>query len=480
MKQFRHIWQVLLSLCLMLQIGVTYAAVDLSPLQKVDALIQEKLPNTSIGIVLQDAKTGKVLYERRANENFLPASTTKLISSSAALFALGPDYHFETAAKIDPANLKEGVLTGDLFIQFTGDPSLTTDNLRELIKEVKAFGIKEIVGDIVIDNTRFQGPNYAMGWAWNSLPWAFSAPVTSIILNENRVNLLLTPNKTLGEKAVLAVAPEETTKVDIIHDIVSVSESEANERCQIMLDINSQNEVTAYGCWPAKETADTLKVALQNPVILARGIIADTLKAESIKLTGQIALGTPHKTLKTIAFHHSKPLSELLKTVLQESNNIYADSLLKTIGVAQNQQGSFQTGVLATLDVLNKNLGLETAHIRLKDGSGLSRYNAVSPNYFARLLFGMYHSKAYSKIFRESLAVSGMLGTLKNRVIAPDLGGQVQAKTGSMIGTSSLAGYLTSRNKEELIFVIMINNALADQKEIMSLENSLCEIFASI
>lgn len=458
--------------------------IDTAQLQKIEGLLHQKLPNTSVGIVLQDAKTGKILYERRANENFVPASSTKLLTSAAALFSLGPNFQYETVAKIDNAFLKDGVLSGlggDLFIQFGGDPSLTTEDIRNLMKAVRQAGVKEIAGDIVIDNTKFQGPNYAQGWSWNSLPWAFSAPVTSIIINENQIKLNMIPSKTLGEKANLELAQDEKSKINITHDIVSVAESEANDRCQIMIDMNSQNEITAYGCWPAKETADTLKVAVQNPVLLARQTIQEALKAEDIKLSGQIALGVPPKDLKTIAIHRSKPLSELLKPVLQDSNNIYADSLIKVLGLQRYQQGSFQAGVLAVQDILAKNLGFEAAGVRLQDGSGLSRYNAISPNHLARILYGMYQNKNFNKMFRDSMAVSGEVGTLKNRMSAFDLNGQVHAKTGGMIGTSALAGYLTTRSiKQDLIFVIMINNAIDSQQDIKAFENSLCELFASL
>lgn len=458
--------------------------IDTVQLQKIDELLQQKLPNTNVGIVLQDAKTGKILYERRANENFLPASSTKLLTAAAALFSLGPNFQFETIAKIDPAYLKDGVLSGlggDLFLQFGGDPSLTSDDIRNLIKSVRQAGIKEINGDIVIDNTKFQGPNYAQGWSWNSLPWAYSAPVTSIIINENLVRLELTPNKTLGEKATLALAPEEKTKINISHDIVSVAESEANERCQIMVDMNSQNEITAYGCWPIKEDSEILKVAVQNPILLARQIINEALKEENITLSGQIALGVPPKELKVIASHRSKPLNEMLKPVLQDSNNIFADSITKTMGIQRFQQGSFQSGVLAILESLSKNLGFDSSGIRLQDGSGLSRYNAISPHHLARVLYGMYQNKNFGKVFRDSLAVSGEAGTLKNRMSSFDLNGQVHAKTGNMIGASALAGYLTTRNsKQDLVFVIMINNSIDQAQDLKAFENSLCELFASL
>ncbi len=453
---------------------------DLKQLQKVENIIQQKMPNASVGIVLQDAKTGKVLYERRANENFLPASSTKLLTAAAMLYVLGSDYKYETSIKMNPDSLKKGTMTGDIYIKFSGDPSLTTADLKSLIKELKSLGINEIVGDIVIDNTRYQAPNYALGWSWNSLPWGFSAPVTTIILNENKVKLNITPSKTLGERAKLTIAADEITKLNISDDIISVSESDANERCQIMMDINSQNEVTAYGCWPAKDKTDTLKVALQNPNLLARQLIAETLKELKIKLSGQIAWGAAPNEVKTMASHHSNALSELLKPLLQDSNNIYADSFAKTLGAEIYNQGTFQSGVAAIKGALAKNLGLDVSSIRMQDGSGLSRYSVLEPNHLARVLYGMYHHRDFNAIFRGSLAVSGEIGTLKNRMSAFDLNGQVHGKTGGMIGTSSLAGYLTTRNKQDLIFVIMLNNAVQDAEELHNFENSLCELFATI
>lgn len=447
---------------------------------RIETLIQQKLPHAQVGILLQDAKTGQLLYSRRVHENFLPASTTKLLSTTAALLKLGPDFRFETNVKINPNQLKQGKLQGDLIIQFKGDPSFTTENLLNLIKNIKNAGIKEINGDILIDNTYYSGLLHSLGTSWDSLPWAYAAPATAIILNENKVNLVLTPSKTIGEKASLTLAPEETSnKINISNDIISVTESEAKELCQVSIETNSQNEITAYGCWPSKETSDPISVAIQNPALLARQWILEGIKKENIKLKGQITLGGSAAELKTIASHTSKPLFDLIKIVLQDSNNIYADSITKTLGHHQFEKGSFATGVLSIKEILSKNLGIDTSTIKLQDGSGLSRYNAFSPYHLAKLLRGMYHHTYFNQYYKPAFPTSGETGLLSHRMKTFDLNGHVQAKTGTMTGTSSLAGYMTSNNKQDRIFVIMINQATIDPKELKNIENNLCEILAA-
>jgi len=443
---------------------------------KVEKLIQQMLPNTPVGIYLEDAKTGKVIYERRSNETFQPGSNTKLFSAAASLFILGPKFQYETSLLVNPDTFKSGVVNGDLYVKFSGDPSLTTLDLQNLVKDLKNAGVKQITGNIVLDNTLFKDPVYGPGWGWCNLNWYYAAPITAIMLNENKIKVVLTPNKTLGEKGSVALAEDEITQFQIKSDIISVTETDAEKNCRLDVDINENNDISMTGCWPAKDKADTLKVAIKNPTHLAEQILLESFKTENISFSGKITVGKSPENLKQLAVHRSVPLADLLKPILLDSNNLYAESITKMMGVIKFHEGTFQAGTRAIKEVLNKEFGIPSNQLSLEDGSGLSRFNLVTPAQLARLLFVMFHNKEFSELFINALPSAGATGTLKNRMQTFDVKDQIRAKTGTLNGVSTLSGYITKNNKPELIFSIMINNALESAEDVQ-FENELCKLF---
>lgn len=472
--------------------------------QRIEKIIQQKLPNTPVGIFLQDAKTGKILYERRAFETFLPASTVKVISTATSLFLLGPQYQYETSFKVasndkvetggkaakaaiddnsdnnslrEKKNIQSGILKGNLYLEFSGDPSFKTEDLQKLVQDLKASGIKQIQGNLVIDDSLFKGKVHPYGWMADDLTWYFAARVSSVILDENKVKLLVKSNKTLGEKATVVLAPENTLPIKISQAVVSVTETEAEENCELDVLMDNDNNINIKGCWPSKEKEDELKVAVQNPNLVAMQILKKALKANNITLTGKIVFGLTPKKASVLVSHRSPPLEVLIKTILQDSNNLYAESLLKTMGVQKFQQGTFQAGLRAMKAVLNKDFAIDTTTIRLLDASGGSRYNAITPEVLGRVLYVMYHNPNFGQLFQDSLPNSGKSGTLEKRMASFDLNTVIHAKTGTMTGVSALAGYISNQKKEDLIFVIMINGAVGESASSKQLENELCKIF---
>lgn len=426
-----------------------------------DAYIQSHYPTLSLGLMVQDAKTGKVLYERRSKEAFEPASTTKLFTTAAMLFEFGPQFQYETTLKLNTQAIKQGIFKGNIYLQFTGDPSFSNQDLKKMLDSLKTSGIEKIEGNIVIDNTRFQAPYYAWGWTWNSLPWYFSAPVTTVIINENSIGLSITSNPTLNAKASLAFS-QKMPVGNITENVITVTEQQANEECEIMLSMDDKNNLQASGCWPKHDKTDELKLSIKNPDYFAEKLIAENLKALNIKLVGKITYGKMIDNLETIALHRSAHLQDLIKPVLQDSNNIYSESFFKTLGFKRFQMGSFQAGSRAMQAIAEEQWQLTKNDFKLWDGSGGSRYNLISPASLGQLLYIMYNHPTLNKILIDSMAIAGETGTLKKRFLSGNLKGKIHAKTGCLNNVYNLAGFMTTKNNEDLIFVIMINNSLAD------------------
>lgn len=446
---------------------------------EIESLIQQRLPNASVGVVVLEADSAKMLFERHAKKPFRPASTTKLFTAAASLLSLGADYQFQTLVQINDKNKQQNKLNGNLSIIFSGDPSLTIKDLQQLIAEIKTAGIHQINGNIIIDNTRFSSPDYPMGWAWESNAWYYQAPVTSIILNENKVPITLTSSEKLGEKTAVALAFNEEPLIKLHSNVVTVTQAESAAHCQIEVQMNEFNDLSLKGCWPQQEKPVTLNVALKNPLLLAEKTIRDALKAEKIVLTGKIITGQADPNLKTIASHASKPLKTLLVKVLQDSNNLYSESLTKTLGFRHLKCGNFHTGVLAIKEILLSKTGIDFSETPLMGGAGGSEYDRIQPEQLARLLFAMDHDKAVGQDFKEALYVSGgenENSTLYGRFKFPESKDRIRAKSGTKTGVSALAGYLTTEQNKKLIFVIMIDHFVEKSSKIKAFEDEFCRL----
>lgn len=397
--------------------------VIISPLQSTFAytfdhefkqLVTHTLPNVTVGLVVQDAKTGKVLYSSRAYEGFTPASTTKLFTAAAALEYLKPDFKYETRLSFNKAHLVNKQLQSDLILTFTGDPTLTSQDLNKLFERLKNSGVNKLRADIIVDHSRFRSPHYGPGWSIDDVQWSYGAPISAIIIDSNKAH----------------------------------------------------------------------KIAVPNPELLASTRIKEALFKNKIGFHGSIQFSKypvekGHENNKSFT-HYSDTLDVIVKKTLVHSNNIAAESLLKTLGYYYYDKGNFQEGVLATQAILSPITGIDFSKMRIHDGSGLSHYNCLCPDHLSRLLFSMYHHEDLNSLFIDSLPISGKTGTLKKRLQAHDHQGVVLAKTGTLSGKSALAGYLKYKSNKKidktLIMVIMINQSIAPSADIKKLEDNIVNL----
>jgi len=463
------VWLLALGFCLVCQANVPTFE------QKLNTLIHENITEASIGLVIQDPSNGQILYSRHPNKNFYPASNTKLFTAAAALKFFGPTFQYQTSIHSNPAKIKAGVLQDNVYFVFRGDPSLTMEDVSQLIQQLKAKGVNRIQGKIIIDDKSFQDPKYAPGWAWDDLPWYYCAPITSVMLNENRVRLKLNKQETLNQKITIEQADPNLPLLKIKSNVKAVTADEAKNSCQLDANVEN-NQISLAGCWPMDKTPMYIEVALDNPNALVEKIIKATLQKHHIAYAGKITFGKAPKTPALIV-KRSAPLKDILVKVLADSNNIYTESLTKALGLAYLGQSSFQVGVRAIAEILAKDTTIDLSKLNLKDGSGVSRYNLVSPLVISQLLYHMYQNPEFN-VFYSALSVSGVKGSLKERMKSDKLNGKVIAKTGSATGASALSGYLKTSSGKMIIFSLLINHSLANYNTLKQFEEKLCEILA--
>lgn len=431
------------------------------------------------GISIQSLSTGRVLYQYNANRGFVPASTLKLFTGIAALDYLGPHFQFKTRFLTNPgALIRNGVLTGNLYIKFSGDPYLTLDDLKDMLETLNEQHINRVQGNIVIDDTVIDRSTWPPGRVIDDRIFCYAAPVTATIINRNCFSLSVTPNRHLLHPTVT----KSNSNLGIVIDNQAVTKRLRQGSYSLDLKPNaaSKNHYTLRGYLSPKMGPLSFAVALQNPNLATYDIVAGLLRKYSIRYSNLVYGKTP-PLAKTLAENSSPELAFLIKNMLKKSDNLIADSLLKKLGEKYfSVQGSWKTGRNAVQAILANKTDIDFKHLMMVDGSGLSRNNIVTPNAFVKLLNFAYTQLPDSDLLFESLPRSGIDGTLKHRLGGSVLG-RIHAKTGSMHGISSLAGYIRTANNQVLAFSILINDPVPgknNQGGYRLLENRICEFLA--
>lgn len=426
---------------------------------KIETLIQEQLPQASVGILVKDAETGKTVYSRNARKLLAPASSIKLLTAAAALIYLKPDYKFQTT--LSKKN-------NDIYLTFSGAPSLTIEQLSELLSHLKN---QTIQGNFIIDASKSKPPYYPDGTSYDDLGWYYSAPDTAIILDENMAAYDFISNKKIGS-AITIKSRTPDKRITIINDVKVVSVAYAKKHCNLNIEIKPANTLHLYGCLGQYKDPKYMRLAVPDPFLLAKNLIIQKLIKHHIQLKGKVIFGKTPEDAQPIASQLSDDLVKLITHMLLESDNIYAGTLTKELGYALTGDGTYKQGAFAIKKILSKHAKLDFKQIKLADGVG-TRYNLTTPEQFVNLLSFLYANMQMREIFIQALPQMGVTGTLADRMSGTALEKQVYAKTGSMQDMSSLSGYLYRAHKNPLIFSIIINNVNKPVREAKSLEESI-------
>jgi len=388
----------------------------------------------SVGIKLQSVKNGEVMFAQNTHKLLVPASNAKIFTAVAALTYLGPDYVFNTQLLTSPKTVlanNQNTLNGDLYVKFSGDPSLTSADLSQLFATLKQRGINRINGHVYIDDSVFSGSSLGPGWLWTDTRYCYSAPISGVIIDHNCPRFLYQP---------------KANKVAY--------------NCGHKFSKRGSKHVRRKSCLRVRHKASPYYVqrVLHNPHEYAKGLVDQLLAQQHISVTGEISRASANKNMQIVASHRSEPLSELLTKMLKESDNLFADAIFKKLGsVYFDESGNWENGSLAVKHILTEKAHLNMNNLRLVDGSGMSRYNLVTADEVTDLLNYAYHRLPYATDFIQALPVGGIDGTLARRMHKMDLRGRVRAKTGTMHSVTALSGYLETTHDDVLVFSIIFN-----------------------
>jgi serine-type D-Ala-D-Ala carboxypeptidase/endopeptidase (penicillin-binding protein 4) len=401
------------------------------------------------GILIQPLGSNQTLYSRDAQNYFIPASNTKLLTTAAAIQQLGSNFRIRTSVYMEK--------DGSLRVVGRGDPSLNDAQIQSLAKQLAQRGLKNI-NKLVADDGYIVGDVVQPSWQWEDIQSDYGAPVGSFMVNENLFSFNLVPQSPSQPLKLYWNDLNEERIWRIVNQSVTANNNQPTD-LTITRDL-SGNVLKIQGQLAAD--ADPFKVTLPvvdpNYFFLRRLRMA--LLREKVNL-GETAAETGGGSYQQeIATVQSPQLSELIASTNVDSNNLYAESLLRALAYKQTRkpnQGTADVG----LEVLKANLtklGVNPTSYFLVDGSGLSRKNLISPEALVQLLQGMAKTPN-AGVFRASLPVAGKTGTLKNRFRNTPAEGIVFAKTGTVGGVVSLSGYLNTPNYQPLVFSIIVNQS---------------------
>lgn len=420
---------------------------------EINRIINSEDSNASVGVYIKSMKYGDTLFARNEYKLFTPASILKILTAEAALIYLGPDFKFPTTLLTDATQINDGMIDGNLYIVHSGDPSFTYTDLNDMMQMLKSQSIQGVTGNIYIDNTAYDQTNLGPGWMWDDTHYCYAAPINASIINKNCVSFKVVPAKKTGQLA--SIIPANHNFYGAIQNAVKTKPPKTRS-CYVQLDATSGSKISLSGCMPKGKSVWGVSTVIGDIMQYNKSLIQSLFKHFKIKVKGNVSAGAAPSNVATIAVHESKPLHSLVNDMLKMSDNIIAGSLFKKMGeYYRHEPGSWKNGGEAVTHILAQKAGLNSSQMIILDGSGLSRYNQVKPSQLMQVLDYAYHNEQTNYQFISSLPIAGIDGTLKHRL--SNVARRVRAKTGTMSGVVSLAGYAMSRDKEPIAFVIIIN-----------------------
>ncbi|MBT9314174.1 D-alanyl-D-alanine carboxypeptidase/D-alanyl-D-alanine endopeptidase [Leptothoe spongobia] len=431
-----------------------YCRADL--VEQIDAISNRPdLTQAHIGILVEQqgstAAERHVIVERNTDKWFVPASTLKLLTTAAALQHLGPDFQIKTSVYATQQDNKT-----HLYIMGRGDPTFTDTDLDNLVQQIVQQGLQHIDYLWGYDGY-FSGRAVHPNWEWEDVLAGYGASANGLILNENAIGVTLYPTELGQPLRVEWPEPTQAARWQVNNTSLTVTTGEP-----ITADVGrdwSQPILHVFGNLPIDAGPDPFALAITQPGIHFIEQFETRLSQAGITVVADgLTPSWPSLQLTEIATITSPALSEWLPIINQDSNNLYAEALLKSLGRSTgNPNDAIQAGTEVVQETLS-DVGIAANSYQMVDGSGLSRHNLVTPRTLVDTLQSMAYN-SHGNLYRRSLTTAGEDGGLNYRYRNAPIQVKLQAKTGYVSNNESLAGYLQPSNHPPLVFSIFLNNA---------------------
>jgi serine-type D-Ala-D-Ala carboxypeptidase/endopeptidase (penicillin-binding protein 4) len=431
------------------------------------------------GVLIVDPARADTLYSHNAGKLFMPASNQKLLTGAVALDVLGPGYRYATHFAAGGA-VSDSVLHGDLIVRGTGDPSVSDAMqqdamlpLRAMAESLYARGVRRVAGRITSAGDAFPPPSYGFGWSWDDLDFPYSAGVDELMFNEGFARVRIRAGADVDAAVTATVAPaRHYPRLRILATTVARTDTSARQgrRLRVYNDSSALGTLVIEGSIMAGDSTERRMayrdqrhafLSALREALVDRGIAVDSTEP------GWIANGThgaPEPAGVPLFSWRSDSLGKILPAFEKPSQNQIGELLLRTIGLTAGTIGTPAEGARIVSDALLA-WGAARDGFRVRDGSGLSRHNVVSPETIIRVLDAMRRSPNFH-VFRDALPIAGVDGTIGSRMRNTTAAANLRAKTGTLDMVRSLSGYVTTADGRLLMFSILCNNWLVEVRDV--------------
>lgn len=419
-------------------------------------LVRRRLPPASLSIFVQQVDKTEPLILFNADVPRNPASVIKLLTTFVALDTLGPTFQWQTEAYTD-SRLESGRLAGDLILKGYGDPYLVTERLWLLQRELRKKGLREIGGDLVIDNTYFAREDLDPG-AFDGQPYrSYNTLPDALLVNFQTLNFIFRPDPVRGRVEILA--DPVLANLEIRNSMRLISGGCASRRSGISMVVGndaSRPRVTFSGALPGNCSEYQLSRALPDAPAFAYGAFRSLWEEQGGRIAGGMRLGQAPADKRPFVSFESPPLAEIIRPVNKFSNNVMTRQIFLTVGAREfgppATQDKSQRAVAAAL----ARRGLEFPELVVGNGAGLSRDTRISARNLGRLLLAA-RASPFNAEFQASLSLAGLDGTTRRRFLREPLAGSSHLKTGTLNDVSALAGYVRSEAGNDYVVAVVTN-----------------------
>lgn len=426
----------------------------------VRALTQAGIPESAIGVYVHEIGAAEPVLAIGAERALNPASSMKLVTTYAGLEMLGPAYTWNTDLLSDGA-IAQDVLTGNLYLKGSGDPKLTLENFWLLLRSLRARGVREIRGDLVLDRRLFAEESFDPAGFDDQPTRPYNTGPSALLVNFKAVTLQFIPDA--ATRSVRVTVEPPLPQVQVINNLKFADGACGDWVGRLRLD-SQGNADGARLAFNGTYSADCGERMRSYSVLGHRqyvGALFNYLWREMGGVfAGQVRDGSTPAQARPLATARSPSMSEVVRDVNKYSNNVMARQLFLTLGingaVAPATTGSAANGVKQWLALK----GLAVPELVLENGSGLSRIERISARNLGAILLNAWASPVMPELM-ASLPVAAVDGTMRRRLKSAEIAGQAHIKTGSLSGVRSIAGYVLDAKGNRAVVVFMVNHANA-------------------
>jgi D-alanyl-D-alanine carboxypeptidase/D-alanyl-D-alanine-endopeptidase (penicillin-binding protein 4) len=431
---------------------------------------------------------GQKLVDINSSMMLVPASNMKLISTGAAVHHLGPEFRFETSIGHD-GEITEGVLNGNVYIIGGGDPTLgSTDSIATPIEKVfsqwhamlKNAGISQINGRIIGDGSLFDQTMEHPTWLMEDIGTYYGAGTTGLMFYENMQSFRVSAGAYVGDSVNITPSYPQTPWMEFRYSCTTGENGTGDKLFLYTSDLAPVAEVR--GTFGLDRTAKRLDCSNKFPEYTCAYYFKEYLNQNGIVCDsiGDFRLDKEwirRGEIKELGKTYSPQLRRIIFETNHISNNVFAETLLRSLGREMTGDACYESSCIAIANILT-GLGIDTSRgARIKDGSGLSRQNYISSDFFCRFLLGMMESPHFEH-FVNSLPSPGSDGSMiyNMRKYSDSIKSRIKVKSGSMNGVRCYSGYVipTDGGKEDvIIFSLMINNCTSSSGQMRNLMDSI-------